>query len=126
MTKIIGIDLGTTYSAVSIWDEKKKEPIILPNLNGFYTTPSIVSLNKAGEVIVGEDARRNQYAAPEETVAGIKRRMGSDLKIMMCGQEFNPQTISAFIPDNGSSNPSSGRASSPSNRAAGRCGFMRP
>ena len=97
MAKIIGIDLGTTYSAVSIWDEKKKEPIILPNLGGFYTTPSIVSLNKAGEVIVGEDARRNQYAAPQDTVAEIKRQMGNDFKVMMRGQEFNPQTISAFI-----------------------------
>lgn len=97
MAKIIGIDLGTTYSAVSLWDEQKKVPIIIPNLSGFYTTPSIVSVNKAGEVIVGEEARRNLWAAPQDTVSEVKREMGNDFKVMMRGKEYNPQTISAFI-----------------------------
>ncbi len=97
MAKIIGIDLGTTYSAVSIWDEKKKVPYIIPNLSGFYTTPSIVSLNKAGEVIIGEEARRNQWANPKDTVSEIKREMGKDFTVSLGGQIFNPQSISAFI-----------------------------
>jgi molecular chaperone DnaK len=97
MAKIIGIDLGTTYSAVAIWDEKKQEPVIIPNLRGNRTTPSIVSVNEAGEVIVGEEARQNLYLAPEDTVSEIKREMGNDFKVKMRGQVYNPQTISAFI-----------------------------
>lgn len=97
MAKMIGIDLGTTYSAVSIWDEKRQVPIIIPNLRGANTTPSVVSVNDSGQVIVGQDAKQNLWAAPENTVSQIKREMGNDFWVMMKGQKYNPQTISAFI-----------------------------
>lgn len=97
MAKIIGIDLGTTYSAVAVWDEKRKVPIIISNLRGNPTTPSVVSLNEAGEVIVGEDAKQNLWAAPQNTVSKIKREMGQNFKVTMGGEVYNPQTISAFI-----------------------------
>jgi molecular chaperone DnaK len=97
MAKIIGIDLGTTYSAVSIWDEQRQMPIIIPNLLGAAITPSVVSVNHNGHVIVGEDARRNLWAAPEDTVSQIKREMGNDYWVSMKGQKYSPQTISAFI-----------------------------
>ena len=97
MAKIVGIDLGTTYSAVSVWDPKKKAPVIIPNLAGSYTTPSVVSLNSMGEVIVGEDAKRNYDIHPANTVWQIKREMGRDFKVTMGGKVYNPQTISAFI-----------------------------
>lgn len=97
MAKIVGIDLGTTYSAVSIWDDRKKEAIIIPNLEGSNTTPSVVSLNKAGEVIVGQMAKQNLWADPQNTVSQIKREMGNDFKVSMGGKPYNPQTISAFI-----------------------------
>jgi molecular chaperone DnaK len=97
MAKIVGIDLGTTYSAVSVWDEKRQQPVIIPNLRGAYTTPSVVSLNDAGEVIVGEDAKQNLVFNPTNTVSQIKREMGRDFKVTMGGKSYNPQTISAFI-----------------------------
>lgn len=97
MAKIIGIDLGTTYSAVAVWDEKRQEPVIIPNLRGSNTTPSVVSVNESGEVIVGEDAKQNYVAAPDDTISEIKREMGNDFRVTMQGQQYNPQTISAFI-----------------------------
>jgi molecular chaperone DnaK len=97
MAKIVGIDLGTTYSAVSIWDERQQMPVVIPNLRGNNTTPSVISVNKAGEFTVGEDAELNLWVAPEDTVSGIKREMGTDFRVTMQGQEYNPQTISAFI-----------------------------
>ncbi len=97
MARTVGIDLGTTYSAVSIWDEKKQAPVIIPNLRGTQTTPSVVGLNDAGEVIVGQDAKQNSVVHPENTVAEIKREMGTDFRAVMGGKEYNPQTISAFI-----------------------------
>ena len=97
MARIVGIDLGTTYSAVSVWDEKKKAPVIIPNLRGTPTTPSVVGLNEAGEVIVGEDAKQNSVVSPENTVSEIKREMGTDFRAVMGGKEYNPQTISAFV-----------------------------
>jgi molecular chaperone DnaK len=97
MAKIVGIDLGTTYSAVSIWDERQQMPAIIPNLRGNNTTPSVVGVNEAGEFIVGEDAELNLLMAPEDTVSEIKREMGTDFRVTMKGQEYNPQTISAII-----------------------------
>ena len=97
MAKIIGIDLGTTYSAVCIWDEKQQIPVIIPNLQGQTTTPSVVSLNEAGELIVGQAAKQNLWMAPENTISEIKREMGTDFKVTMDGKVYNPQTISSFI-----------------------------
>ena len=97
MAKIIGIDLGTTYSAVCIWDEKQQIPVIIPNLQGHTTTPSVVSLNEASEIIVGQAAKQNLWMAPENTISEIKREMGTDFKVTMGGKGYNPQTISAFI-----------------------------
>jgi molecular chaperone DnaK len=97
VAKVIGIDLGTTYSAVSVWDAKRKMAIIIPNLQGSDTTPSVVSLNEAGEVIVGAPAKENLWMRPEDTVAQIKREMGTDFTVKMGGETYNPQTISAFI-----------------------------
>ncbi len=97
MAKVVGIDLGTTYSAVSVWDERLQSPIIIPNLRGQYTTPSVVSINDVGKVIVGEDAKNSLWTAPENTVSEIKREMGNDFKVTIRGQVYNPQTISAFI-----------------------------
>jgi molecular chaperone DnaK len=97
MAKIIGIDLGTTYSAVSIWDSKQAKTMIIPNLRGQRTTPSVVSVNEAGEVIVGEDAKQNFAIDPQNTISEIKREMGKDFIVTMGGREYNPQTISAFI-----------------------------
>ena len=97
MAKVIGIDLGTTYSAVSVWDEKRKMAVIIPNLQGSYTTPSVVSLNEAGEVIVGAPAKENLWMNPENTVSQIKREMGTEFTANMGGETYNPQTISAFI-----------------------------
>ncbi|MHB8891560.1 MAG: Hsp70 family protein [Candidatus Limnocylindrales bacterium] len=97
MARVIGIDLGTTYSAVSVWDEKRKMAVIIPNFQGSYTTPSVVSLNEAGEVIVGAPAKENLWMNPESTVSQIKREMGTDFTAKMGGETYNPQTISAFI-----------------------------
>lgn len=97
MARVIGIDLGTTYSAVSVWDEKRKMAFIIPNLQGSNTTPSVVSLNEAGEVIVGAPAKENLWMNPENTVSQIKREMGTEFTATMGGKTYNPQTISAFI-----------------------------
>ncbi|HEY7347639.1 MAG TPA: Hsp70 family protein [Ktedonobacterales bacterium] len=97
MAKIIGIDLGTTYSAVSIWDESRKQTVIIPNLEGHPTTPSVVSVNSAGEIIVGEQAKGNLWEDPDNTVSQIKREMGNDVTVPMKGKRYNPQTISAYI-----------------------------
>jgi len=97
MAKMVGIDLGTTYSAVSYWDEKRKVPVIIPNLRGAYTTPSVVGLNDSGEVIVGEDAKQNFILNPDNTVWQVKRDMGRSREIRLGDKTYNPQTISAFI-----------------------------
>jgi molecular chaperone DnaK len=97
MSKVIGIDLGTTFSRVAVWDEKKQAPILIPNLAGEQATPSVVGLNEAGEVVVGSDAKLNYIFNPENTVWHIKREMGRNSEATMGGKVYNPQTISAFI-----------------------------
>jgi molecular chaperone DnaK len=72
-------------------------PIIIHNLQGSYTTPSVVSLNEAREIIVGEPAKQNLWMDPTNTVSEIKREMGTDFKVTMGGEPYNPQMISAFI-----------------------------
>ncbi len=94
MTKPIGIDLGTTFSAVAVMEGGK--PVIIPNAEGERTTPSVV-LVKNGERIVGRLARNQAILYPENTVRSIKRHMGEDFKVALDGREFTPQEISAAI-----------------------------
>ncbi len=95
MSKVIGIDLGTTNSCVSVMENG--ETIIIPNSEGGRTTPSVVTFLKTGERIVGEAAKRQQAVNPDRTVLSIKREMGSDRKIRIDGRDFTPQEISAVI-----------------------------
>ena len=93
--KAIGIDLGTTFSAVAVLEAGK--PVIIPNSEGDRTTPSVVSV-KDGEVIVGKIARNQAIVNPENTIRSIKREMGNkDFNIEIEGKEYTPQEISAMI-----------------------------
>ncbi len=103
MQRIIGIDLGTTYSCISIFNEKKGQFEILPNRNGNQTTPSVVGLTKKNEIIVGEKAKRQLATRTEHTVAEIKRHMGeltSDgrpYRTRLGDSEYSPEEISAYV-----------------------------
>ena len=94
MSKIIGIDLGTTFSAVAVLEGGK--PKIIPNSEGNRTTPSVVSI-KDGEVIVGEVARRQAIVNPKNTIRSIKRLMGTKEKVEIEGKKYSPEQISAMI-----------------------------
>ncbi|MAF50583.1 MAG: molecular chaperone DnaK [Nanoarchaeota archaeon] len=94
MTKTIGIDLGTTFSAVSFLEAGK--PKIIQNSEGSNTTPSVVSI-KDGEIIVGEVARRQAIANPNNTIRSVKRLMGTDEKIKVDGKDYTPEQISAYV-----------------------------
>ncbi len=94
MSKIIGIDLGTTFSAVSVLEGGK--PKIIPNSEGNNTTPSVISI-KDGEVLVGEIARRQAVVNPKNTIRSIKRSMGKKDKTKVDGKEYTPEQISAMI-----------------------------
>ena len=93
--KIIGIDLGTTFSAVAVMEGGK--PVIIPNAEGERTTPSVVSVMEDGERLVGRVAKNQAVTNPEHTVRSIKRHMGEDYKVMLWGKEYSPQEISAMI-----------------------------
>ena len=95
MAKIIGIDLGTTNSAVAVMEGGQST--IIPNIEGNRTTPSIVAFTKDGERLVGETAKRQAITNPDRTVASIKRHMGSDHKVTIDGKDYSPQEISAMI-----------------------------
>ncbi|MFH1916275.1 MAG: molecular chaperone DnaK [Nanoarchaeota archaeon] len=95
MEKIIGIDLGTTFSAVAVLEGGK--PVIIPNAEGSRTTPSVVSMTEEGERLVGQVARNQAITNPEHTVRSIKRHMGEDFKVSIWGKEFTPQEISSMI-----------------------------
>src|SRR5699024_1208692 len=95
MGKIIGIDLGTTNSCVSVMEGG--EATVIPNAEGNRTTPSIVAFTKDGERLVGETAKRQAITNPERTIMSIKREMGSDYKIDIDGKTYTPQDISAMI-----------------------------
>lgn len=95
MGKIIGIDLGTTNSCVAVMEGG--EPIIIPNLEGNRTTPSIVAFTKDGERLVGETAKRQAITNPDRTIASIKRKMGSDHKVNIDSKNYSPEEISAMI-----------------------------
>ncbi|MBW4827325.1 MAG: molecular chaperone DnaK [Clostridiaceae bacterium] len=95
MGKIIGIDLGTTNSCVSVMEGG--EATVIPNAEGNRTTPSIVAFTKDGERLVGETAKRQSITNPERTIMSIKREMGSNYKIDIDGKTYTPQDISAMI-----------------------------
>lgn len=95
MGKIIGIDLGTTNSCVSVMEGG--EPVVIPNSEGNRTTPSVVAFSKNGERLVGQIAKRQAVTNPENTVISIKRDMGTNKKVNIEGDEFTPQEISAMI-----------------------------
>ena len=95
MAKIIGIDLGTTNSCVSVIEGG--EPVVITNAEGARTTPSVVAFSKDGERMVGNVAKRQAITNPDRTVASIKRHMGSDYKVKIDGKDFTPQEISAII-----------------------------
>ena len=93
MSKIIGIDLGTTNSCVSIYEGG--EPQVITNAEGGRTTPSVVSF-KNGDIIVGEKAKR-QALVNKDTVLSVKRLMGTNKKVKVNGKEYTPEEISAMI-----------------------------
>ncbi len=95
MSKIIGIDLGTTNSCVAVMEGGK--PVVITNTEGVRTTPSVVAFSKNGERLVGEPAKRQAVTNSENTVASIKRHMGTDYKATIGGKRYTPQEISAMI-----------------------------
>ncbi len=95
MSKIIGIDLGTTNSVVAVMEGG--EPVVIPSHEGARTTPSVVAFTKEGERLVGQIAKRQAITNPDRTISSIKRKMGSDFKVEIDGKTYNPQEISAMI-----------------------------
>ena len=95
MSKVIGIDLGTTNSCVATIENG--EPVVIANAEGARTTPSVVAFNKDGERLIGITAKRQAVTNPERTMISVKRHMGTDWKTDIDGTEFTPQEISAFI-----------------------------
>ncbi len=95
MSKIIGIDLGTTNSCVAVMEGG--EPVVIANAEGSRTTPSVVAFQKDGERLVGQVAKRQAIANPDRTVISIKRHMGSDYKVNIDDKQYSPQEISAMI-----------------------------
>ncbi len=95
MSKIIGIDLGTTNSCVAVMEGG--EPVVIPNAEGARTTPSVVAFTKNGERLVGQVAKRQAVTNPDRTVISIKRDMGTDRRISIDGKDYAPQDISAMI-----------------------------
>ena len=95
MSKIIGIDLGTTNSCVAVMEGG--EPVVIPNAEGARTTPSVVAFTKNGERLVGQVAKRQAVTNPDRTIISIKRDMGTDRRISIDGKDYTPQDISAMI-----------------------------
>ncbi|MBR3095632.1 MAG: Hsp70 family protein, partial [Clostridia bacterium] len=95
MAKIIGIDLGTTNSCVSVIEGG--EPVVIANAEGARTTPSVVAFAKDGERMVGQVAKRQAITNPDRTISSIKRQMGSNYHVTIDGKSYTPQEISAMI-----------------------------
>ena len=95
MSKVIGIDLGTTNSCVAVIEGG--EPVVIPNAEGARTTPSVVAFGKTSERLVGQVAKRQAITNPDRTVSSIKRQMGSDYKVKIDDKKYTPQEISAMI-----------------------------
>ena len=95
MSKVIGIDLGTTNSCVAVMEGG--EAVVIPNAEGNRTTPSVVAFSKTGERMVGQVAKRQAITNPERTISSIKREMGTDHRVTIDGKRYTPQEISAMI-----------------------------
>ena len=95
MAKIIGIDLGTTNSCVSVMEGG--EPVVITNAEGARTTPSVVAFSKTGERLVGQVAKRQAVTNPDKTIMSIKRHMGTAHKEEIDGKKYSPEEISAMI-----------------------------
>jgi molecular chaperone DnaK len=95
MSKVIGIDLGTTNSCVAVLEGGK--PVVIPNSEGMRTTPSVVAFSKNGDCLVGDPAKRQAVTNAQRTISSIKRRMGSNERIPIDGRDWSPQKISAMI-----------------------------
>lgn len=95
MSKVIGIDLGTTNSCVAVLEGG--EPVVITNAEGGRITPSVVGFSKTGEKLVGQVAKRQAVSNPDNTVESIKRHMGTDYKVTLQGKDYTPQEISAMI-----------------------------
>ena len=95
MSKIIGIDLGTTNSCVAVMEGG--EPVVIANAEGARTTPSVVGFTKTGERLVGQVAKRQAITNPENTISSIKRKMGTAEKVHAGGKDYTPEEISAMI-----------------------------
>jgi len=95
MSKVIGIDLGTTNSCVAVMEGG--EAVVIPNAEGNRTTPSVVGFSKTGERLVGQVAKRQAVTNPDNTVGSIKRHMGTDYKVKIDGKNYTPQEISAMV-----------------------------
>ena len=95
MSKIIGIDLGTTNCCVAVMEGGK--PVVIPNQEGSRTTPSVVAFTKTGERLVGEPAKRQAVTNADRTISSIKRHMGTDYRVNIDGKNYTPQEISAMI-----------------------------
>ena len=95
MAKVVGIDLGTTFSEIATL--VGGEPVVIPNAEGSRTTPSVVAFTKEGEVLVGQLAKRQAITNPSRTILSIKRKMGTKYRKVIDGKKYSPQEISAFI-----------------------------
>ncbi|MBQ9197439.1 MAG: Hsp70 family protein, partial [Clostridia bacterium] len=95
MSKIIGIDLGTTNSCVAVMEGG--EPVVIANSEGARTTPSVVAFTKDGERLVGQIAKRQAITNPDRTISSIKRQMGTNYHVTIDGKNYNPQEISAMV-----------------------------
>ena len=95
MARAVGIDLGTTNSAIAVLEGG--EPTIIPNAEGARTTPSVVAFSKTGEVLVGEIAKRQAVTNVDRTISSVKRHMGTDWTTEIDGKKYTPQEISARI-----------------------------
>ncbi|MBQ4288651.1 MAG: Hsp70 family protein, partial [Clostridia bacterium] len=95
MSKIIGIDLGTTNSCMAVMEGG--EPVVIPNAEGARTTSSVVAFTNTGERLVGQIAKRQAVTNHENTISSIKREMGTDKKVTAQGKSYTPQEISSMI-----------------------------
>src|SRR3989338_9867323 len=95
MSKIVGIDLGTTNSLIAL--VKKGRPIVIPDIDGSPLIPSVVGYSPSDRLIVGKEAKDQRILYPKKTIYSIKRRMGEKVRIPLNGHEFSPEEISSFI-----------------------------